>query len=401
MKLLVWLKLSTRREKYHLDSMDFDCIVIGAGLSGLTASRKLEKLGKSVLVLEATNQVGGRVKSDVVDGYICDRGFQVINPKYPQVVKSGVINQLDFKKISSKIRIDDLNLNIGYSLGSLSNKIGSASEKLRFLNFVFSKKVSNFKEFGMYVSRFSNLYQDALEPFLSGVVLTDPQQIAADVVQEILQSFVKSLPGVPALGVGEFPKALAKPIKNLTLSEKVESITTNSVNTNKSSYKARYIVVATDSISASKLVTNLSTSQVLSSTTSYFSTDEKIANSKNLVVSKNSKLVNSIVMSEVSKKYAPVGKSLVSATSLTNITEKEFKEELGKLWHTNTSSWESVARYEIQHSLPLHLPGKKKVGKLQINDWLFVIGDHMAIPSQQGAMQTGELVANKINQLMQ
>jgi NADH dehydrogenase FAD-containing subunit len=55
----------------------------------------------------------------------------------------------------------------------------------------------------------------------------------------------------------------------------------------------------------------------------------------------------------------------------------------------------------IQVALPLHLPGKKKVSKLQINDWLFVIGDHMAIPSQQGAMQTGELVANKINQLMQ
>ena len=381
--------------------MDFDCIVIGAGLSGLTASRQLEKFGKSVLLLEATNQVGGRIKSDVVDGYICDRGFQVINPKYPQVAKSGVINQLDFKKISSKIRIDDLNLNIGYSLGSLSNKIGSVSEKLRFLNFVFSKKVSNSREFGMYMSRFSNLYQAALEPFLSGVVLTDPRQIAADVVQEILQSFVKSLPGVPALGVGEFPKALAKPIKNLALSEKVESITANCVNTSKTCYRARYVVVATDSISASKLVTNLSTPQMLSSTTTYFSTDEKIANSKNLVVSKNSKLVNSIVMSEVSKNYAPVGKNLVSATSLTKITEKEFKDELGKLWHTNTSSWECVTRYEIQHSLPLHLPGKKKVSKLQINDWLFVIGDHMGIPSQQGAMQTGELVANKINQLMQ
>ena len=381
--------------------MDFDCIVIGAGLSGLTASRQLEKHGKSVLLLEATNQVGGRVKSDVVDGYICDRGFQVINPKYPQVAKSGVINQLDFKKISSKIRINELNLNIGYSLGSLSNRIGSVSEKLRFLNFVFSKKVSNSKEFGIYVSRFSNLYQDVLEPFLSGVVLSDPRQLAADVVQEILHSFVKSLPGVPALGVGEFPKALAKPIKNIAYSEKVERITGNCVWTSKRSYKARFIVVATDSISAAKLVTNLRAPGMLTSTTTYYSTDEQLTNPKNLVVSKHSKLVNSIVISEVSKKYAPIGKHLISATSLTNITEKEFQIELGKLWHTNTNSWESVARYEIQHSLPLHLPGKKKVSQLQINDWLFVIGDHMAIPSQQGAMQTGELVANKINQLMQ
>lgn len=400
MKLLVWLKLSTGHEKFHLGSMDFDCIVIGAGLSGLTASRKLEKYGKSVLLLESSKQVGGRVTSDFIDGYICDRGFQVINPKYPQVAKSGVINKLDFKKISSKIRIDDLNLNIGYSLGSLSNKIGSAGEKLRFLNFVFSKKVSNSMEFGKYVGRFSNLYQGALEPFLSGVVLTDPRQIAADVIQEILQSFVKSLPGVPALGVGEFPKALAKPLKNLVLDELVESISPNCVTTRSTSYKARYIVVATDSISASNLVPNLRTPQQLTSTTAYFSTDEKMTNTKNLVVSKNSKLVNSIVISEVSKKYAPVGKSLVSATTLTNLTEKEFKDELGRLWQINPNKWESVARYEIKNSLPLHLPGKKKVSKFQIDDWLFVIGDHMGIPSQQGAMDTGELVANKINQLM-
>jgi len=70
--------------------MDFDCIVIGAGLAGLTATRNLESTGKSVLLIEASNEVGGRVRSDHIDGYICDRGFQVINPKYRQVEKSGM-----------------------------------------------------------------------------------------------------------------------------------------------------------------------------------------------------------------------------------------------------------------------------------------------------------------------
>jgi len=79
--------------------MDFDCIVIGAGLAGLTASRKLQSLGKSVLTIEAKTQVGGRVRSDRIDGYICDRGFQVINPKYPQVAKTGLLKKLDFKEI--------------------------------------------------------------------------------------------------------------------------------------------------------------------------------------------------------------------------------------------------------------------------------------------------------------
>jgi len=71
--------------------MDFDCIVIGAGLSGLTATRTLERAGKSVLLIESSDEVGGRVRSDHIDGYIFDRGFQVINPKYRQVEKSGVI----------------------------------------------------------------------------------------------------------------------------------------------------------------------------------------------------------------------------------------------------------------------------------------------------------------------
>ena len=96
--------------------MNFDCIVVGAGLAGITAARTIQQAGNSVLLLEASDQVGGRVRSDVIDGFICDRGFQVINPKYPQVVKSNVIKELDFKYISGKIRLADEQIKVGYSL---------------------------------------------------------------------------------------------------------------------------------------------------------------------------------------------------------------------------------------------------------------------------------------------
>lgn len=381
--------------------MDFDCIVIGAGLSGLTASRNLQRYGKSVLLIESENEVGGRVRSDLVDGYILDRGFQVINPKYPQVKKSGVIKSIDFRKISGSIRLDDEGIKVGYALGSISNKSGPLLEKRKFIEFVYSKKVSNSHNFGLYTNNFPNFYQKVLNPFLTGVFLTNPKDIAADVVQEILKSFIRSLPGIPAKGVGEFSKALAKPIKNLRLNESVKNISKNRVVTVSGQYTASFIVVAAGPIASDELLKKTTQIKMLSSTTSYFSTDETLVDARNLVISKGSNLVNSIVISEVSKKYAPIGQSLISATSLKDLSESEFRIELSKIWKSDANNWNHVARYEIENSLPLHTPGKNRYANLQLDDWLFTIGDHMSMPSQQGAMESGALVAERINQLMQ
>jgi phytoene dehydrogenase-like protein len=381
--------------------MNFDCIVVGAGLAGLTAARAVQQAGISVLLLEASDQVGGRVRSDVIDGFICDRGFQVINPKYPQVVKSNVIKELDFKYISGKIRLADEQIKVGYSLSTFSPKLGSINQKLRFLKFVASPKVKNEKSFGHYTTEFPDLYQKVLKPFLSGVFLTDPQEIASDVAQEILRSFVKSLPGVPAAGVGEFSRALAKPIQNLKLNESVQSVSNGQVTTNQDTYRARYVIVATDPTTAAQLLSGVQLPKMLSSTTAYFATNQLPSDSKNLVVSSKSKLVNSIVISQVSKKYAPDGQHLVSATSLSPITESVFRKELAEIWQMSTHSWEYVARYEIKQSLPAHLPGVRKTKSAKFSDQIYLAGDHMAVPSQQGAMQSGFLAARAINQLIQ
>ena len=381
--------------------MNFDCIVVGAGLAGITAARTVQQAGNSVLLLEASDQVGGRVRSDVIDGFICDRGFQVINPKYPQVVKSNVIKELDFKYISGKIRLADEQIKVGYSLSTFSPKLGSINQKLRFLKFVASPKVKNEKSFGHYTTEFPDLYQKVLKPFLSGVFLTDPQEIASDVAQEILRSFVKSLPGVPAAGVGEFSRALAKPIQNLNLNESVQSVSNGQVTTNQGTYRGRYVIVATDPTTAAQLLSGVQLPKMFSSTTAYFATDQLPSDSKNLVVSSKSKLVNSIVISQVSSKYAPIGQHLVSATSLSPITESVFRKELAEIWQMNTHSWEYVARYEIKQSLPAHLPGVRKTKSAKFSDQIYLAGDHMAVPSQQGAMQSGFLAARAINQLIQ
>ena len=381
--------------------MQFDCIVVGAGLSGLTAARDLQQFGRSVLVLEATDTVGGRVKSDYQDGFIFDHGFQVINPKYPEVARSKVIKNLDFRTISGSIRLADFDKKIGYNLGSLSSEVGSVSEKINFISFILNFQVSNAYNFGHYTHKFPKLYANALKPFLTGVFLTDPESIAADVAQEILRSFFKSLPGVPAQGVGAFSKELAKPLTNIKMNTKVEKISGNKLHTNQGSFEARYIILATDPISASNLDDSIKTPKMLSSTTMYFSTTDELKDSKNLVVSGKSTLVNSIVMNKISEKYAPNGQNLISATSLQPFSETDFRKQLSEIWRTDTARWQSLARYEIKQSLPFHASGQSKIGNLKINDNLYVIGDHMSMPSQQGAMKSGAVVAKLINQLMQ
>ena len=64
--------------------------IAGAGLAGLQCARRLAGAGVDIHVLEADDHVGGRVSTDVVDGHLCDRGFQVLNPSYPLDQHEGV-----------------------------------------------------------------------------------------------------------------------------------------------------------------------------------------------------------------------------------------------------------------------------------------------------------------------
>jgi phytoene dehydrogenase-like protein len=380
--------------------MNSDCIVIGAGLAGITAARDLESTGKNVLLIEASNDVGGRLRSDRVDGFILDRGFQVINPKYPQIKRSKLIKELDFKFISGKIHLADLDLMVGYAPGSLSQKIGSTNEKIKFLNFLTLSKPSNSQAFGDFTTVFPTLYAKVLKPFLSGVFLTDPQLIAADVVQEIIRSLAKSLPGVPANGVGEFSKTLAKPLKNVHFNEKVIKIEQDSVITTKGQYKARFIVIATDGQNANDLMELNKKCKMSASYTFYFALDKQFELMSSLQISTQTKVVNTIAISKVSQNYAPKDKNLISVTSLQPLSEEEFRQEVSKLWRIPAEKFEHIHHYAITQSLPFHGPGKSRTENLFVKDGLFVVGDHMSAPSQEGAMRTGAAVALKINQLM-
>ena len=86
-----------------MGSDDVDVVVIGAGLAGLSAAHYLERAGKCVAVLEASEAVGGRVHTDHIDGFLLDRGFQVINPWYPDFRKLAL--DLDLAPLGAAVSV--------------------------------------------------------------------------------------------------------------------------------------------------------------------------------------------------------------------------------------------------------------------------------------------------------
>src|SRR5438270_7408292 len=74
-----------------------DVMIVGAGLAGLACARRLREIGISVLILEATDGIGGRVRTDTLDGFRLDRGFQVLLTAYPEAQRTLDSGPLDLR----------------------------------------------------------------------------------------------------------------------------------------------------------------------------------------------------------------------------------------------------------------------------------------------------------------
>ncbi len=119
-----------------------DVVVVGAGLAGLAAARILHEAGRSVVVLEASDGVGGRVRSDIVDGFILDRGFQILLRAYPELDRQFDIDALDLRSFDpgALVRIGEKLALLGDPLrkpttlpSSVLSPVGSLFDKLRLL----------------------------------------------------------------------------------------------------------------------------------------------------------------------------------------------------------------------------------------------------------------------------
>lgn len=384
-------------------SRSAEVLVVGAGLAGLSAAIALQSAGVDVSVIESSDRAGGRVASDVIDGFICDRGFQLINAKYPAVQELDVIKELDFLPAPRVIEV---------SLGEKRHPIGdprqapwtvfnretgSIPEKIALLRFIAGKAKQD-QSIAEALRSTGTCYDRVLRPFLQGVFLTDPENVDAVYGRSIIKSFVNGQPGLPSAGVGELPKALAKRVENIVYRTQVESIKQGSVRTNQGTFTAEKILIATDATTATQLLGLAEIPRMAGCITWYHSTSNNPPGNGHLVVDgqRRGPIINTVVISDISKNYAPTGQNLISTTTDLNVTESDVRRHLAILWGTSTHGWQFIAKYEIPAALPIHNVGRALSQEMKINGYHFVAGDHRTVPSQQGALFSGRLAAKLI-----
>jgi phytoene dehydrogenase-like protein len=371
-------------------------VVIGGGLAGLSAALTLQDAGEEVELFEGSDSVGGRLRSDYVDGYILDRGFQLINSGYPEIKTLEVIDEIDFVKSDRTIdvvtpfgvqSIGDPRLHL---LQGLRSPLGSFREKLAFLTFMGSRNLQgkNLEE-ALLQEGTLNLYHNLLKPFLTGVFLTSPAEIDASYGQEIIKSFIVGDSGLPVAGAGVLAEAIAARIENIHLNSPVADL---------NQFDGRSIIVATDYKSASRLLGFETGVKFASSFTWYHSLPAGLITSKRLRVSSaESPLVNSIALSNLIPSYAPLDRTLVSTTTLIKLEEDVMRDHLSRFWSVASESFELIKSYEIKDALPIFSPNSIiGASSAKVRNGIYRAGDWLTAGSQNGALLSGRLAAQEL-----
>ena len=377
-------------------------VVSGAGLAGMNAAIQLQNAGREVVVLEAADRAGGRVQSDQIDGFTCDRGFQLINAKYPELAALNILSELDFRFADRalNIAIEDRSHRLGdprkYPFSAFDSATGSIFEKFALIKALARKPKPELSiEEYLVASGLGRTFERVLQPFLRGVYLTDLTKIAAPAGLEIINTFVSGKPGLPSRGVGALSVVMARRVSDLRLGVTVNSIKSGLVTTSVGEIPASEIIVATDSTTAAQLLDLGSVPKLAGCTTWYHSAPIAPVTHGQLIVDGQNRgaVINTLVISNFIPEYAPAGKNLVSTTTDTGVTESEVRRHLATLYACDNRDWELIAKYEIPAALPIGAKGMTQPIQSFVREGIYLAGDGQVSPSQNGALKSGRLAA--------
>ncbi|MEU5790827.1 NAD(P)/FAD-dependent oxidoreductase [Micromonospora purpureochromogenes] len=400
-----------------------DVVIVGGGLAGLAAARRLHRAGVPWRLLEAGGRLGGRVATDAVDGYLLDRGFQVLNTAYPRLGTLLDVDGLELGWFTSGVlvrrgdRLDRLVNPLrepGGAPGTALAGIGSLLDRIRFAALATGCATlpksrlltapETTTEAALRRAGLSDaIIEELLRPFLSGVLIDRELETSSHVLAMILRSFARGRIGLPARGMAALPRAIAEPLPAdlIELDTPVAEVAPGRVRTQAGDIGCRAVVVAVDPPAAGMLLPTLARVRMHSYTTYYHSTPEAPLDEPILLVDgdRREMVANTVVVSNAVPTYAPAGWHLV-ATSVVGPSappEPAIRRELDRLYGRSTADWTHLTTVEVPDALPAAPPPQRRLRKpVALGDGLFVAGDHRDSPSIQGALASGWRTAGAV-----
>ena len=377
-------------------------VVIGAGLAGMSAALQLQAAGREVIVLEAAGRAGGRVQSDLIDGFICDRGFQLINANYPELIALDLLKEMDFRFADRAIEvaIDSKSHILGdprkYLFSAFDPATGSLLEKAALIKALIAQPKPGYSiEKHLVSAGLGKTFDRVLGPFLRGVYLTELENISALAGLEIIKSFISGKPGLPVKGVGELAAVMAERVRDLRIGVTVNSVRGAKVTSSAGEIQASEIIIATDTTTAAQLLDLVSVTKLARCTTWYHSAPSVPADHGRLIVDgqHRGEVINTLVISNLVPEYAPANRNLISSTTDTGVTESDVRRHLSIIYNCDNRDWELIAKYEIPAALPIGAKNITQPIQTRINDRIYLAGDGQVSPSQNGALKSGRLAA--------
>lgn len=404
--------------------------IIGAGISGLTTAVYLHKKGYKIQILEASERAGGRIKTDIVNGFRLDHGFQVLLTEYPEAKALLDYEKLNLKKFlpgatvlydEGQFEIADPFRRPSLLFATLFAPVGSIKDKIN--TFFLKNKLVNISLLNLFkqpeIETLNKLHHYGFsekminrfyKPFFSGIFLENDLKTSSNMFDFVMKMFSEGDAAIPELGMEEIPKQLVQllPQEAIQYHLKVTSIENKTIYCeNGQTFTTDKVVIATEAIGFASNYISKTKQKYHQVTNIYFETN--LAPTTKAVVMLNAatdkKWVNNLtVMSNVSEKYAPKGKVLISVSFNGISTDKDItlaqnmKNELKKWFGSQVEDWMMLKCFRINYALPNQdeVVNELEASQIKINENLFICGDHLLNGSINAAMKTGRLVAESI-----
>lgn len=393
-----------------------DVVIVGAGLAGLSAAREIQRHGLSVIVLEASDAVGGRVRTDIVDGFQLDRGFQVMLTAYPELQSQVDMRALDLRPfdpgalvwrngkghaVSDPFRKPQTLATTALApIGSVFDKARIVVLRARVLRrksavLLSGQDVSTdvaLRAFGFSTKIINRFFR----PLFGGIQLDPHLATSRRMFDVIFKSLSEGQSVLPSRGMHALPLQMASRLSERTihLNTRVSTLDGTTITlTSGEILSARAVVVATDGPTASSLL-GIPVVESRKVGCVYFSADTPPTKEKYVVLdgTGNGPVLNVAVISNVAPSYAPADKHLIVA-ALPGVTEGDLeamsRKQLRSWWGPQVDEWKHLRTYVINHGGPVQKPPFSPKQRVNLGNGQFVCGDHRDTGSIQGAMYSG------------